>query len=372
MISATIKNLEFSEIRKLNRLATEETINLGIGRPFCQTPEVIKQAGINAIIDNQTYYSNNLGIQKLREVISDRYALGTYENALVTVGAAEAIYTTMVSFLSREDEVLIPNPGYLAYGPIGEMIGCKVKQYDLTADYQLDLDQINALITNKTKMIIINNPGNPTGVVLQPQDLKALMEIASANDLVIVSDEAYQGLSYSGVPCPSLADFQLTKNNVVISSVSKEYSMTGWRVGWIYTHQEYIDQLVKTHLYINSCATTISQHAAYAALKENPRTVVQVLKENKKRMRKYLDQIENISYIESSAGLYYFIDVSYFGEDRELAYELLEAIDLLTIPGSAFGNNGTGCLRLSFGAQPEAIEKGMTRLVAFLNNYERK
>lgn len=367
MIINRIKELSFSEIRAMNRKANENTINLGIGRPFCETPSSIKEAGIKAIKNNKTYYSNNMGIKKLREVISNRYNLGSFENSLVTVGAAEGIYTAMVSILTNEDEVLIPNPGYLAYEPIGKMIGCIVKDYPLKSNHQLNIDEIEKKINEKTKMIIINNPGNPTGVMFNESDLKELIKIAKKRNLVILSDESYQGLVYNNGKCKSLADFDLSKNIIVLSSVSKEFSMTGWRVGWIYTHKDNIDEMVKPHLYINSCASTISQYAAYEAIKGNTREVVNKLKENKIIMKNYLDKMENINYIESDSGLYYFIDISFYGDDKEVAIDLLKKENVLTIPGSVFGDNGKGHLRLSFGAKPNDIKEAMNRILRYFN-----
>ncbi|MEA1974929.1 MAG: pyridoxal phosphate-dependent aminotransferase [Bacillota bacterium] len=371
MINRKVKEMEFSAIRELNSYTDKLTINLGIGRPYLKTPSIIKNAAIDAIKNDKTFYTSNYGIKELREVISNRYKFGNYENALITVGAAEAIYTTMMSFLYEGDEVLIPNPGYLAYEPIAKILSAKPVLYELNDTYQIDFIKLEKLITKKTTMIIINHPGNPTGVEFSKKSLNMLIEIANKNNIVIVSDEVYQGLNYSNETIFSLADLALTNKIVVISSLSKEYSMTGFRIGWIYTNSSNINQLVKPHLYINSCATTISQYAALCALKENPREVVNKLKENKSLMKNYLTQIKNIKFIESNAGLYYFIDVSYFGDDKVLTFAILKEINLLVIFGSAFGSKGKGYIRLSFGAKPSDIENGMKKLMNFLNSLER-
>ncbi|MGM0378436.1 MAG: pyridoxal phosphate-dependent aminotransferase [Bacillota bacterium] len=366
-----IDSLELSAIRKLNRLANKETINLGIGRPFCQTPEVIKKAGINAIENNKTYYTSNLGIKELRKKISDRYQLGNYKNSLVTLGAAEAIYLAIKTLTNYNDEVLIPNPGYLAYEPICNMVGLNAKSYYLNDKHKINFNKLEQLITSKTKMIIINHPGNPTGVSFSKKELKKLINICIKNDIYLISDESYIGINFSNNKLFSVADLSLDNNIIAISSLSKEYSMTGWRLGWIYTTNANINQLVKPHLFINSCATTISQYAGLKALESNPREVVKKLEINKNIMASYLEQINNIKYIESSSGLYYFIDISYYGNDKKLAKQILEDINVLTIYGSAFGENGKGYLRLSFGPKPNQIKKGMKKLSNYFNNLER-
>jgi aspartate/methionine/tyrosine aminotransferase len=372
MFNKKINDLDFSKIRELNKMATSNTINLGIGRPFCETPQSIKNAAIEAINSNKTYYTSNLGIKELREVVSERYHYGNFENVLVTVGVAEAIYIAMISFLDKEDEVLIPNPGYLAYKPIGDMIGCKVNSYSLNKKYQLDFDDIKIKITNKTKMIIINNPGNPTSAIFNKSDLEKLIKIANDNNIIILSDEVYKGLVYTDEKCVSIADINMNENIIVLSGVSKEFSMTGWRVGWIYSVKENINQMVKPHLYINSCAASISQYAAYEALKNNTREVVNQLKENKLIMKYYLDKIPNINYVDSNFGLYYFIDISEYGDDEIISKDILKIKNTLTIPGIAFGSNGKGYLRLSFGANPEEIKEGMKRLIDYFINYNER
>jgi aspartate/methionine/tyrosine aminotransferase len=164
MILEKVKALEYSKIRALNQLANNETINLGIGRPYCKTPEYIKAAGIKAISDDQTYYSSNYGIKVLRDEISKRYSRGNFNNALVTIGAAEGIYLTMRSFLETGDEVLIPNPGYLAYEPIAKLTGASCKFYELTESHQINFQSLSKNISKATKMLVIYNPGNPPGV----------------------------------------------------------------------------------------------------------------------------------------------------------------------------------------------------------------
>jgi len=372
MILDRVKALEYSKIRALNQLATDKTINLGIGRPYCKTPDYIKRAAIEAINNDKTYYSSNYGIKALRAEISKRYSSGDFNNALVTIGAAEGIYLTMRSFLEAGDEVLIPNPGYLAYEPIGKLTGASCKFYNLTDTYQMDFESLINNISKKTKMIIINNPGNPTGVKFKEEDLERLLSLANEKNILVLSDEAYQGLVYDNIKVKSLYDFQLNENIIVLSSVSKEFSMTGWRIGWIYAHKNTIDEMVKHHLLMNSCASTISQYAVLEALKNNKGIVVKKLKENKEIMAGYLEAIENINYVNTKAGLYFFIDVSYYGSDDAIVMALLKEKDVLTIPGSAFGSRGKGHIRLSFGATPEDIHEAMKRIVEFFKGYDLK
>lgn len=370
MILEQVKALEYSKIRALNQLANKETINLGIGRPFCKTPEYIKKAAIDAINNDETYYSSNYGIKALRNEISKRYSKGNFNNALVTIGAAEGIYLVMRSLLEAGDEVLIPNPGYLAYEPIGRLTGATCKFYELTENYQLSFESISNNISDHTKMIIINNPGNPTGVAFKEKDLEKLVQLANEKGIIILSDEAYQGLNYSGNRVKSLYDFNHDDNVIAISSVSKEFSMTGWRIGWIYGNQGFIDEMVKHHLLMNSCASTISQYAALEGLKNNKGIVINQLKKNKNIMASFLEKIKHIKYVHTEAGLYYFIDVSFYGNDDEITMELLKQKNVLVIPGSAFGSKGKGHLRLSFGAKPDDIREAMTRIIDYFNSID--
>lgn len=370
MILDQVKALEYSKIRALNQLANEETINLGIGRPYCKTPDYIKKAAIDAINNDETYYSSNYGIKALRNEISKRYNKGDFNNALVTIGAAEGIYLVMRSVLEAGDEVLIPNPGYLAYEPIGRLTGAACKFYELTKNYQIDFESLSNNISNQTKMIIINNPGNPTGVAFKEEDLEKLVELANEKNVIILSDEAYQGLNYNGERIKSLYDYNHDDNVIAISSVSKEFSMTGWRIGWIYGDKGYIDEMVKHHLLMNSCASTISQYAALEGLKNYKGIVINQLKENKEIMASYLEKIEHIKYVHTEAGLYYFIDVSFYGTDDKITMDLLKDKNVLVIPGSAFGSKGRGHLRLSFGAKPDDIKEAMIRIIDYFKNID--
>ena len=370
MILDQVKALEYSKIRALNQLANEETINLGIGRPFCKTPDYIKKAAIDAINNDETYYSSNYGIKALRSEIAKRYNKGNFNNALVTIGAAEGIYLVMRSILKTGDEVLIPNPGYLAYEPIGKLTDASCKFYELTNNYQIDFKSLLNNLSDQTKMIIINNPGNPTGVAFKEEDLESLVQLANERNIIVLSDEAYQGLNYNGTRIKSVYEYDHTGNVIALSSVSKEFSMTGWRIGWIYADQDLINEMVKHHLLMNSCASTISQYAALEGLKNNKGIVISQLKKNKEMMARALESIEHIKYVHTEAGLYYFIDVSFYGNDDEIGMALLNKKNVLTIPGSAFGSKGKGHLRLSFGAKPDDIKEAMNRIIDFFKNLD--
>lgn len=370
MISKSIRDLEYSMIRSLNDLTDDNTINLGIGRPYCKTPEVVKEAAIKAITEDKTTYTSNYGLMALRKAISRRYKYGDENNALVTIGAAEGIYLSMLSLLEKEDEVLIPDPGYLAYEPIAQMIGCPYKKYPLDKNHQLDINKISDLMTDATKMIIINNPGNPTGVAFKENLMLELIALAKKHDIIILSDEAYQGLSYKNQKIQSLLDYEFHKNFIALSSVSKEFSMTGFRIGWIYAHEALINQMVKGHLYINSCAATPSQYAALAALESKDDSVGRQLKKSKDIMYQGLIEISEISFTNTDAGLYYFVNISKIeADDLIFIKALLEKENVLGIPGSAFGKNGSGYIRLSYGARPEGIQEAMKRLKRFCMQY---
>lgn len=371
MIIPAIRDLEYSMIRSLNDFTDENTINLGIGRPYCKTPQVVKEAAIKAINEDQTTYTSNYGLVALRKAISRRYKYGDENNALVTIGAAEGIYLSMISLLEKEDEVLIPDPGYLAYEPIAQMIGCEYQRYPLDNSHQLDINKLSKLISNKTKVIIINNPGNPTGVAFKEEKLLSLIELAHKHGIMIISDEAYQGLTYTDQTVHSLLDYDFNEKFIVLSSVSKEFSMTGFRIGWIYADKELINEMVKGHLYMNSCAATPSQYAALAALESRDDSVRRQLKETKNLMYQGLLDIPSLQVTQTDVGLYYFVDISEIeANDMVFVKRLLEEENILAIPGSAFGTLGSGYIRLSYGAKPEDIKEAMKGLKKFCQEYD--
>jgi aspartate/methionine/tyrosine aminotransferase len=373
---ARISAVESSAIRKMYDMAKPDSINLGIGMPFCNTSENIKEAGLRAIKDNKTFYTSNLGLLELREVIADEFNRTSDNkidagNILVTVGVAEAIFLSLFSLLDKDDEILIPDPGYTGYSIPAQMIGCKINRYPLLYKnkFSFKINDIIDRVTENTKVILLNSPGNPTGGVISSDELSALGEYCQEKGISIISDEIYSKLNYTDTGVHSISSYVPFENLIVMNGISKEFAMTGWRVGWVISSHENIKQLVKVHQVMASCASTISQYAAIEAIRSQDQEVINAMANNKKLMGQGLSKIPNIHFFTPEAGLYFFPDFSYYGNDYDLAMKILNETNVITIPGSAFGSLGKGYLRLSFGAKPEDIVSGLSKINELLKNY---
>jgi aspartate/methionine/tyrosine aminotransferase len=368
-----ITMVESSAIRKMYDKATVGSINLGIGMPYCYTPDNIREAASRAIEDNKTFYTSNLGLFELREIIAEDYNKTSptkidASNILITAGVAEAIFLSLFSLLNAEDEILLPDPGYTGYTIPAQMIGCGICRYPLYYDnnFSFKSEDIIDRVTARTKVILLNSPGNPTGGINSPDELSKLGEFCQGKGICILSDEIYAKLSSSVVE--SVNQHISVENLIVMNGISKEFAMTGWRIGWIISSRENIKQLVKVHQVMVSCASSISQYAAMEAVKSQNKEVVVAIDNNKALMARELSKIPNIRFFTPRAGLYYFPDFSYYGNDYELAMKILEEANVVTIPGSAFGSMGKGFLRLSFGAKPEDIISGLSKINQLLQN----
>lgn len=370
-----LEPIEQSAIRRIYQKARADSIDLGLGMPFSTTPNEVKKAATNAIENNKTFYTTNQGLLPLREMIASRYSEEknihlSADNVIINIGVAQAIFQSMFSVLQPGDEVLIPDPGYPAFINIAKMLGSKPVAYPLFLDnaFSLMAQDLIPKITKKTKLIILNSPGNPTGGIHRLSELETLASRLKNTDIAILSDEVYSHLSYNDTPFPAPVHVVPLDRLIILSGVSKEFAMTGWRIGWTISTKENINELLKTHLYMVSCASAISQHAALYALQSHNVETHEAMAINHKIVIQGLEKIPKIRYMIPQAGIYFFIDVSDFGAADDLAYEILEQKNVITIPGGAFGVNGKNFLRLSFGAPPDALEKGMEQLRQFFLN----
>jgi len=370
-----LETIEQSAIRRIYQKARSDSIDLGLGMPFSTTPDEVKRAATEAIENDKTFYTTNQGLLPLREMIASRYSEEkgidlNSENVIINIGVAQAIFQSMFSVLEKGDEVLIPDPGYPAFINIAKMLGAKPIAYPLYLenDFSLAARDLIPKITKKTKLVVLNSPGNPTGGIHRQEELEALVFHLKNTHIAILSDEVYSHLNYDDKPFPAPVHTIPLDRLIILSGVSKEFAMTGWRIGWTISTKENISELLKTHLYMVSCASAISQHAALYALQSHNIETHRAMKDNHKIIVQGLEQIPKIRYMVPQAGIYFFVDVSDYGEAVDLAYEILEKVNVLTIPGSAFGVNGKNFLRLSFGAPPHALEKGMDQLKKFFQS----
>ena len=381
--SVKMDTIPFSGIRKVFEAAGKlekegkEIINLGIGRPNFDTPEFIKDAAKKAIDDGYTYYTSNYGIEPLREAIAKKFNKDNglhmeISDIIVAVGANQAVSIAMTAMLDPGDEVLVPNPSWLHYFYCAELCGAKTVSYPLLEEneFNVQIEDIEHLITPKTKMIIVNSPNNPTGSVLTIESLEKIAKIAKENNLIVLSDEIYEKLLYDGSKHTSIASLPgMEERTIIINGVSKAYAMTGWRIGFVASkNPEFISAMIRVLQYTVTCAASVSQYAALAAL-EGPQECTEEMRVQFDRRRKLvyesINKIPGLSCICPKGAFYCFVNIKGLGiSDEEASHYYLNEAGVAIIPGSAFGEYGTGYLRIAFSNSYENIEKAMDKIKA--------
>ena len=378
--ASRMEALPFSEIRVMMEKATqmqkngEDVIHMEIGRPDFDTPEVIKQAANRALANGNVFYTPNYGTPELRQAIADKLKRDNdidykAEEILVTIGVGEGTYAAVAAFTEPGDEILVPDPVWLNYIHVPHFFGTVPVSYKLREenDYQIDLAEIEGLITPKTKMLVINTPGNPTGVVQSMETLEKLAEIAKKHDLIVVSDEIYEKLVYDGAKHVSIAALPgMKERTITLNGFSKCYSMTGWRLGYVAAPVEFIKAMVRVHAYINTCAPSFVQEAGITALEKAEPDVQEMVKEYQRR-RDYavsaINSIDGLSCKTPGGAFYIFVNIKSLGRSSaEVANYILEHAKVATVPGSAFGPEGEGYIRLSYACSYERIVEAMERI----------
>lgn len=379
--SSKMDVIPFSGIRKVFEAAGKlekegrDIINLGIGRPNFDTPEFIRDAAKKALDDGYTYYTSNYGTEGLRQAIAEKFNRDNglsmeMSDIIVTVGANQAVSIAMTALLDPGDEVLVPNPSWLHYFYCAELAGAKTVSYPLLEEneFNVRIEDIEKLISPKTKMIIVNSPNNPTGSVLSRESLEKIAEIAKKNDLIVLSDEIYEKLLYDDSKHLSIASLpEMSSRTIVINGVSKAYAMTGWRIGFVASkNPDFISAMIRVLQYTVTCATSVSQYAAEAAL-NGPQGCIEEMRVQFDKRRKLvyesINKIDGLSCICPKGAFYCFVNIKALGITDEQAsdYYLNEA-GVAMIPGSAFGEYGSGYLRIAFSNSYENIEKAMERI----------
>ena len=379
--SVKMDTIPFSGIRKVFEAAGQlekqgkEIINLGIGRPNFDTPEFIKEAAKKAIDDGFTYYTSNYGIEPLREAIAQKFNKDNgldmkMSDIIVAVGANQAVSIAMTAMLDPGDEVLVPNPSWLHYFYCAELCGAVAVSYPLLEEneFNVQIEEIEKLITPKTKMIIVNSPNNPTGSVLTRESLEKIAKIAEEHDLIVLSDEIYEKLLYDESKHTSIASLPgMSNRTIIINGVSKAYAMTGWRIGFVASkNPDFISAMIRVLQYTVTCASSVSQYAALAAL-EGPQECTEEMRVQFDRRRKLvyesINKIPGLSCICPKGAFYCFVNIKGLGiSDEEASEYFLNEAGVAMIPGSAFGVYGTGYLRIAFSNSYENIEKAMGKI----------
>ncbi|MFX0136158.1 MAG: pyridoxal phosphate-dependent aminotransferase [Candidatus Hodarchaeota archaeon] len=364
-----------SGIRKIFDLAQgmEGVISLGLGAPDFSTPEPLIEAMIKALKDGYTSYSPNLGYLELREQIvkkyQDEYNLNYESDEIcITCGAAEALLDVFLAFLNPKDEVLIPDPGFLTYPAQVILAGGIPKPYPLFEkhDFKIDANNLNELITPKTKMIVLNFPSNPTGAVMEEKELNKVAKIAEDNDLLVFSDECYEKLIYDGLNHVCLASLGIQDRTIVVNSFSKTFSMTGWRIGYIVAKLDLMKSIFKTHQMNTACANSAAQIAVLKGLKSSQDFSTDMVKEFDNRRKiivNGLNKIPGIKCFMPKGAFYAFPNINGTGmTSPEFSEFLIEKVKVATVPGNEFGDYGEGYIRLAYTVSVEKLSEALDRI----------
>lgn len=384
IISQRIQNIKPSGIRKFFDILEEMTdaISLGIGEPDFVTPWHIRDAGIYSLERGHTKYTSNAGMLELRREISNylrrRFDLN-YDYAkqiLVTVGGSEAIDLALRCLLNPGDEVIVPVPSFVCYGPLTEMAGGVPVYVELKAEDQFRLtpEQLKAAITPKTKVLVLPFPSNPTGGIMSRPDLEAIAEVLRGTDIMVISDEIYAELTYGQrhVSMANLTD--MYERTVVVNGFSKSHAMTGWRMGYVCAPQPVIAAMTKLHQFGIMSAPTTSQYAAIEAMRNGDKDIEHMREEYDSRRRYLVENLRRIglSCFEPKGAFYVFPDIRSTGlTSNEFCERFLREERVAVIPGSAFGPGGEGFVRACYAASMKDISEAITRMDNFLTNLRR-
>ena len=356
-------------IRKISDRAKPGSISLGLGEPDLPTPEVIIREAIRVIQEEKNGYTLQAGLPVLRELIAGDYPQLnlTKDQVIVTAGSQESLYLILRTLIEEGDEVLMPDPGFIAYPMITKMVGSREVRYRLPAknDFSFDVDDFRSKLSPRTKAVICISPSNPTGRALSTTDLQAMAEAMASggSDAFIISDEIYRELYYTAERPPSISEFY--PRTIVISGLSKSMRMTGWRIGWLAGDAEVIRAALVLHGYVVTCASSISQKSALAAWSDEAAAAREEYRAIFHRRRDHLlgllrDQL-GLRCVTPEGAFYIMVDVSKYGDEMRVAEAGLEQ-GVVTIPAAAFGTESRGYLRISFCADEERLSEGVRRL----------
>ena len=384
-LSKTIKTIEPSGIRKFFDIVSEmeDAISLGVGEPDFDTPWHIRDEGIYSLEKGRTFYTSNAGLKELKIEISKyldrKYGMKyNYNNEImVTVGGSEGIDMALRAMLDPGDEVIIPQPSYVSYEPCTVLAGGKPVIVELKEEneFRLTAEELEEAITPKSKILIMPFPNNPTGAVMELNDIEAIAKVVKEHDLYVITDEIYSELTYleKHVSIASLPGMK--ERCVLINGFSKAYAMTGWRLGYACAPKEILSQMLKIHQFAIMCAPTTSQYAAVEAMKNGDADVVQMRDQYNERRRYLLHRLKNMGLkcFEPFGAFYIFPSIKEFGmTSDEFATELLNGKKVAVVPGTAFGKSGEGFVRISYAYSIDDLKTALGRIEEFVNELRQK
>jgi aminotransferase len=374
-----LKHVRKSATRVLYDSAPPGSINLGLGEPDFPTPEVIRRAAVEFIEQGFVGYTPNAGILPLRAAIAAYHSEGmatpfSANQVCVTNGTEEALFAVVMTIAGPGDDVLLPDPCYLAYPPIAELAGARATYYRMPAaqGFTFDRESFARAVTDQTKIVILLSPSNPTSRTIARGDLQFIAERLQGTNAYVIADEIYRELYFTERPA-TISEFY--DQTLIISGLSKSMSMTGWRLGWCVGPEEIIQHVTVMHQYVSTCASGVSQRAALAAFTDAGRRATAEMRDELKRrndvMARAIERDVQLPFVQGEGAYYIMLDVSGFGPSMDTAIGLLKH-RVITVPGSAFGNEGEGYLRLSFSIAPHLIEEGIRRIAGGLDKPARR
>lgn len=368
--------MEISEIRKMNALAGENTLNLGIGQLPDQLPQALKIRGVEAFEQGRTRYTSNQGSVELRALVAAYHSEKNgrsykADQVIITNGAEGALWNIFTVYLDRGEEVLIPEIAFSVYKTITELHDGLAVPYKLRKDFSIDLEDLKKKISRKTKFIVINSPNNPTGSVLSMDQVIALTEIAERKGIYIISDEIYSELYFlNSRPVSPMA---YSNRIITVDGISKRAAATGLRIGWTIAPEEITAPMIVANQYVTTCASSVSQEAAIASLDGSTDDFLRQIREDLAEKGEYawnfLRKIKGLQVEKPQGAFYIFPDISRFGTSKEVALRILDEVDVLTIPGMAFGERGNNHIRISFAVDFEVLKEALKRIKHLFRNW---
>ncbi len=384
-LNQTIEKIKPSGIRKFFDIVAEmpDAISLGVGEPDFDTPWKVRDEAIYSLERGRTFYTSNSGLKELRVEIADflkrHYNLdyNPLTEMLMTVGGSEGIDIALRAMLDAGDEVLIPQPCYVSYEPCTILAGGVPVPINLKEEneFRLKPEELEAAITDKTKILIMPFPNNPTGAVMEKEDLEPIVELVKQYDLFVLTDEIYGELTYTGEGHVSIASFPgMKERTIYINGFSKSHAMTGWRLGYVCAPEEIVKQMTKIHQFAIMCAPTTSQYAAVTAIRDCDEDVAHMREEYNDRRRYLLNRFKKmgIKCFEPYGAFYIFPSIAEFGmTSEEFCTRLLREKEVAVVPGTAFGESGEGNVRISYAYSLESLKRAMDRIEEFVDELRK-
>ncbi|WP_273130325.1 aminotransferase [Metabacillus sp. HB246100] len=378
-LSETVKGLKPSGIRKFFDLAAsmEGVISLGVGEPDFVTPWAVREASILSLEQGHTSYTANAGLLELREVISDyllkvsKQSYNPKEEILVTVGASQALDVALRAIVNPGDEVIVIEPSFVSYASLVSLAGGTPisLQTDGDMEFKLQPKELEKVITDKTKAIILCSPSNPTGTVLDKEELEGIAEMIEKHDLLVISDEIYAELTYDRDYTSFVSIDGMRERTILVSGFSKGFAMTGWRLGYIAAQPEFLGAMLKIHQYSMMCAPTMAQYAAIEAMKNGQEDVYFMKKSYRQRRNLFVNALNEMGLTCHVPGGAFYVFPSIKATNltsEEFAEQLLMEEKVAVVPGNVFGDSGEGYIRCSYASSLEQLQEALKRMQRFI------